>query len=340
MPSDSGTGGSRPPARDLALTAVLAAVLWWPVGFLPHLLDGLRLPLSNAWPGVAPGAEPRVMLPLGEYAVVTLGVSALVGSVLAVVVPVAVARARRGPEVARLTHVTVAYTAVVVTAAVSLVQSRSAVGPLRASSSSAGLVLGAATGALVAATVAGLGLGLLAVGPRPAVRVVAAAVPVALVPAWVGAVLVSALDLGEGGSMTPGSVGAFLLRDVTPWTGAVALALLLSSVRPWRPAGLVAWVLALLTAWVVPSLLTAATYAASYGRNLDVGSSAGLRELVEASLQVLGQSLRPDLHPLVPVVGGVVLAVPLVVVREVRRRRAGAEPAPGDPGGSDPGVGP
>lgn len=290
-----------------AVTALGAAVLWWAVGFLPWLAAGLRFPSDRV---IAERLPHRTALPLAAVALPELVTYALLGGLLAGLLPLLVFRGRSRPPAP-------AYIAVLVGVAfalvVALVQARRTVSvDAQFLFLSDPRLLAGLTVVVVLATLAGTGLGLLGSASPTAVSVPVAAIAV-LVPSWLTGVLQVFADPDPTGGVYR-AVGGLI-------TMVVLAAGLWASTREHRRAVLL-WPVALSTAWVLPSVVIAAVYVAP---QLRPGlSEAYLGELFSGAAAVLGESLNPSLRTWWPYVAAVLLAGLVVLLRH--RGRTGITP--------------
>lgn len=289
------------------VTAVGAAVLWWAVGFLPWLAAGLRFPSDRV---IAERLPSRAALPLAAVALPELTTYALLGGLLAGLLPLLVFRGRSRPPVR-------AYVAVLAGVAfalvVALVQARRTVSvDAQLFFLSDPRLLAGLTVVVVLATLVGTGLGLLGSAFRVAVSVPAAAIAV-LVPGWLTGVLQVFADPDPTGVVYR-AVGGLI-------TMIVLAAGLWASTREHRRAVLL-WPVALATAWVIPSVVVAAVYVAP---QLRPGlNEAFLGELFSGAAAVLGESLNPSSRTWWPYVAAVLLAGLGMLLR--LRGRAGLAP--------------
>lgn len=277
-----------------------ATAALWVVGFLPWVVEGLRLPSSAAWPGIRTIEGPRVALPFGEQGVTTLLVSGVVGGTASLCVSLLAA-----PRVTRARVLAAAGGAMGLLAA--LAQTWATVRPGLARTDEATLLLAGLVAATVGSGVLGLLVGAGVARGRGWPWLLGGATAAAVAGSW----LVDVVDRG------PGSVPSWLGQVLQwhPWlTGALLGGVL--AVFGREPVGrLIGWVVALAIAWVVPSVFTAVTYAVAYAGQGTLTSSHRT-EVLDAGRDVFVQSLSPDGRSL----GPLVLAVVLGLVGSGRRR--------------------
>jgi hypothetical protein len=284
-----------------ARAALVAAGAAWLVGALPWLLDGMRLPISSGWPGVAPDETVRVALPFGEYHLVDLLVVTVVGGAAGVLAS-RIPRAFRTASAAGWAGATGA----LVGLALALAHTLWTVWPL---------LRGGAETALLVVTLVVLGVLGSTLGAAAGVGIVrrswwspvGAALLAACLGTWVVRVVVAVL----------GDRAANVVMLATPWVMAtlVAGALVWTGCSPaWRWAW---WPVVLGILWVVPAVFSAMYYVGPYAR-AGMGVGAGRDELVDATRAVLGDALLPSHHVITPYVVGPLVAI--AVLAGLRRR--------------------
>lgn len=257
----------------------IAALVWWVVGFLPWILNGLSSGVSDQ---VDAG---RTAVPLFTGNVSGLVVGSGIGGLLAGLV----ALLGRGQWFLRAVAVA-AGVAIAVFAA--LLQSR------RVLQGTDGRVLDGLTGVVVAMTVVALVVGLLCLAGRAGLGIALAGVAGAA-PLWLANVLQAA---GAGG---PGSYEGVDL--VARWVGAAVLAVALVSIGVRPLVRLVGWPIAVILAWLVAPTVTAAGYMEQLLRP-GMGFAERIGENVSASLQVWQMAAQPDARPLTPWIAAVIVA--------------------------------
>lgn len=285
--------------------ALVAALTWWLVGFLPWILDGLRMTAKEY-------GSPIMLLPLSSSLLAPLVVGAGVGGLMSGLVVLC----GRGP---RRVDVLAVAGGVIGATVVTLVQANQAAGSRGPwmGVQSEGIdpkVLNALTAVVVVVTVVGLALGLLASTGRIGLGIALAALAGA-VTVWVMPVLV-ALGLNQFEAHTT-------LTEVIRWVGAGVLcwALVVLGVRP--RVRIIWWPVAVLAAWVVSPTVTAAVYLDGVIRP----GAAVLGELGEhlsAAFDVWKAAVAIDQRPLTPWIVSVSVAVVVVVLRQTswpRRRQ-------------------
>lgn len=250
----------------LVLMAVLSAVVYWIVGFLPWVLGGFALPAAQARGAGVGLAGVRIAVPMVVPLLPQLAASALLGGVLAGMVPIAFPRVPRALAVVLTGCVVLAETTVLLVAGRATLEGQAAVQPGGDPRVIQGLVLAA-----VCASMLGLAVGLAATGWHGLVAVAGGLVAAAL-PPWLAALP------GIG----PGPVTELL-------AGAALLVGLVLSVHRSRLSALL-WPLAFGVAWLgVPAVAAARTVAAG----LAPGSAADLVGLVHAAARVLAERVGP-----------------------------------------------
>lgn len=277
---------------------VAAAAAYCGVGFLPWIAEGLHLTSSPAWPNTSTVEGPRVALPFGEDTFPSLLVSSVVGGTAALCVSrLAAPGVRRGRLLAA------AGGAIGLLAA--LAQTYATVRPAMAQTDEARLLVAALVVSVLVFGAVGLvvGAGVARAGGWP--WLLGGATVASLAGPW----LVDLVD------RRPGAAPAWLLQLLQwhPWVSAILLGGVLA-VFGWTPATRVlGWGVALAIAWVLPSVLTAATYAVAYFSQGSLTRDHAW-EVVDAGRDVFVQSLRPGGRSLLPLALAVVLGVVLCVV--------------------------
>lgn len=277
----------------------LAAAVWWVVGFLPWIVEGMHLS-SSAWPMTLTLEGPVAALPFSEFGFPTLLVCGVIGGTAALAVSRLAAPGVSHPRL-------LAATGGVVAVLASLAQTWRAIEPAKAETDEATLLLVALVVATVVFAAVGLLVGAGVARGRGWPWVLGGATGASLSGSWV----LDLLDRGQG--PLPGWLAQVLLWH--PWVVGILLGGVLAVVG-FRPTGrVVRWVVALAIAWVVPSVLTAMTYAVFYFSQGPV-TRAHAMEVLDAGSEVFVQSLSPgDRH-----LGSLVLAVVIGVTGSWRRR--------------------
>ena len=278
-----------------------AAVAYWVVGFLPWIIEGLDLTSSSAWPNTYTVEGPRVALPFGEDAFPALFVSSVVGGTAAL----AVSRLA-GPGVHRRRLIAAAGGAIAVLAG--LAQTYATVRPAMADTDEARLLVAALVVSVLAFGALGLVVGAGVARGDGWPWLLGGAMAASLFGPW----LVDLVD------RRPGQVPGWLLQLLQwhPWVSGILLGVVLA-VFGWTPATRVlGWGVGLAIAWVVPSVLIAASYATAYFSQGSLTRDHA-REVVDAGRDVFVQSLQPDGRTLLPLV--LAVAVGAAGVR-LRRR--------------------
>jgi len=284
----------------VALMALLSVVLFWVVGFLPWVLGGFVLPAVQATGPAAGLAGVRLAVPLVAVRLPELVASALVGGVLAGIVPIAF------PRLSRLLGVVVTGSIVLATTSTVLAASRRSLEQHASSEFAAdGRVVQGLMLVVVCAAMLGLAVGLAAT-VRHGLVAVAAGLVAAVLPVWLAAFPVP----------VPGPAGQAL--------AAVALAVgLVVSVHRTAWSALL-WPVGLALAWLGAPLAAGAGYGAD---RLRPGGEAGAGSLLRGALDAATAKLDPGAQPWWPWALAVVLAVAVLPVARVRRGRRG----PGEP---------
>ncbi|KGN31522.1 hypothetical protein N802_03905 [Knoellia sinensis KCTC 19936] len=280
---------------------VLSASAFWVVGFLPWIVGGMRLPSSPAWPTFPPNSTPLVVLPFGEYQVLQLFVSSVIGGTAALVV------ARLSHPHVRHPRLIAAFGAVVALV-VSVTQTLLPIRPALAPGIEAKLLLTALIVTVLVSALVGLVVGSGVAKGSGWPWLLGGAVAASLAGSWFADVVM------RGPEAAPQWV--VQVAQWSPWISGVLLGLVLA-VFGFRPmARLLGWAVALGVAWVMPSLLTAAHHAMDIARRSPLRRS-DIREVLDAGRDVFVQSLLPGNH----LIGPLVLAVVIGVVGSVGRDR-------------------
>ena len=311
--TDDAPVDDRPPGEGIRRLSgwgvVLAAsVVFWMVGALPWILDGMSLPPSAAWDGAgsAPGkpSAHKVMLPIGEHTVARLLVMTVVGGAVAVLVG---RLARPDVRFGRW----LAAGGAVLGAGLCAFQSRAEATKVLDAGSAARELLGTLTVAAVVFSLLGLAVGLAVTGARPWPRMLSLAFLAALLPAWLN-------DLAVRSGKAPASWSVEVVRH-SAWVGGVVLGLALAffGVQPARR--LFGWLVALAITWVVPAMLTALVQA---GGHVAGSSSAGevVRSILGGVGHVFLSALSPSHHQFGPLVLAQTLGILGAAVLLTRRR--------------------
>lgn len=296
----------------IAMMVVLSAVLFWVVGFLPWVLGGFSLPVTDAHGPAAGLAGVRLAVPLVVTRLPELVASALVAGVLAGLVPIAF------PRLSRLLGVVVTGSIVLGCTSAVLVVSRHA---LEQHASTQFAADGRVVQGLVLATVCASVLGLavaLAATVRHGLVAVAAGLVAAALPVWLAALP----------ALVPGPVVGVVAGV------ALAVGLVVSVHRTWWSALL--WPVGLGLAWLGAPLFAAAGYGATH---LRPGSEAGAGSLLRGAVDAAVAEAGPADQAWWPWAGAVLLALAwLLVVGRVSGRPvpAGVAEHPVAPAEVDP----
>ncbi len=254
----------------------IAALVWWVVGFLPWLLDGLggQYGLST------------LLLPLFAGNVGALVLGAGLGGVLGGLI------ARLGTG-SRALRAGASASGVVIMMLVALLQSRGAV-----NAGIDGRITGGLTIVVIVVTMVGLGIGLLGVTGRVGLGFALASVAGAT-PMWVISVL-NAMGVGAGNQLDDA-------QRASQWIGAAVLVVALISVGVRPTPRIVVWPGAVLLAWFIGPTITAASYMDVFLR-----PGMGLPDMwgdhLSATMDVWRMAASLDARPLTPWIVGVVLA--------------------------------
>lgn len=274
------TWRSLPP---LALVPI-AALVWWVVGYLPWILDGLGPDLP------AGESSPTMTIPLLAGHVGELVLGAGLGGVAAGLS----SRLGAGPPWLRAGACAVG---VVGALFVTVLQSRHVVGGSIFFSTDVRVTNGLSI-VVVLTALAGLGLGLLAMTGPVGLGLGLAAIAGAA-PAWLVGVLL-AVGVSDRGTAT-------WVNDAGRWTGAAVLVIALAMVGVRPAVRLVAWPGAVLLAWFVGPTLTAASYMEVYLRP-GMGMADMWGDGLSAAADVWRMAASPDVRPLAPWITAIVVA--------------------------------
>jgi len=284
----------------LALMVVLAAVVFWVVGFLPWVLAGFALPGGDATGPAAGLAGVRLAVPLVVTRLPELAAESLAAGVLAGLVPIAF------PRLSRLLGVVVTGSVVLATASAVLVVSRRALelhAPAEFASDTRvvqGLVLTVVTGALL-----GLAVGLAAT-VRHGLVAVAAGIVAAMLPVWFVALVPSA-----------GRLGAEAVA------GAALAAGLAVSVHRTRWS-LLLWPLGVAAAWLGAPLAAATRYGATH---LQPGGATEVGPLLRGATRAAADALAPAAQPWWAWAAAVVVGLAWLTVHRPPREEPAGVPA-------------
>ena len=279
----------------------LAAAVWWVVGFLPWILDGMRIDLDGS---------PLAALPLtsGNLSVLVVGggVGGLVSGLLV--------RLGHG---ARLASAAAVLVGVMIAAGVTLVQSFTAYsGPAPGTFGGDDRVLVGLTAVVITSTAVGVAWGLLSLAGDVGLGLSLAGVAGSL-PIWAIYVLY-AVGFDSWAPIVQ-------LDRAARWAGVAILAAGLVRIGV-RPLGrLVWWPVAVVLAWSIMPTITAAGYLEQL---LRPGSALSeiLRDQVSVTWQVWRMAAALDARPLAPWIVAVAAAVVGAVVLDRQRSRV-PEPA-------------
>jgi hypothetical protein len=284
----------------------IAALVWWVVGFLPWILDGLRISPTGGTPVLA------VPLFAGSLSAMVLGggLGGLAAGMVALL--------GRGTRWRRAAAVT---SGVVIAVAVALLQSALTLrDPSPSNMSAADRVLMGLTVVAIASTIVGLLWGLAALSGRVGLGLALAGVAGAA-PWWITAVL-AALGMDRSIQDLYGSA------DVAQWIGVAVLgcALVIIGVQP--VVRVVWWLAAVALAWVVGPTITASAYMEQLLRPGTTLSDA-FGDSLDVAWQVWRMAASVERRPLTPwVVAIVAAALVSIGIRWARR-------APGRPDGPE-----
>ena len=291
----------------------IAALAWWVVGFLPWILDGLRMSPFSGTPVLA------VPLFMGNLSAMVLGggLGGLTAGLVALL--------GRGARWRRAGAVTLG---VVIAAVATLLQSALTLrDPSPSNMSAADRVLVGLVVVTLASTILGLIWGLLALSGRIGLGLALSGVAGAA-PWWLTGVL-AALGMDRSIQDLYGSA------DVAQWTGAVVLACALVIIGVQPLARVVWWLPAVVLAWVVGPTITASAYMEQLLRP-GTSLSEVFGESFDLAWQVWKRAASLELRPLTPwIVAIVVAALVSIVIGWARRApsRADGPEAVGDPHG-------
>lgn len=281
-----------------------SAAAFWVVGFLPWIIEGMHLEVSSAWVRFDTLEGPLVALPFTEYSVTTLFISSVIGGCAALAVTRLAA-----PSVGHPRLLGAAGAALAVVA--SLAQTLATVRPVMAQTDEARLLVAVLVLTLIGSAVFGMVVGAGVARGRGWLWLLGGAVAASVAGSW----LVDMIARDPGG--TPDWV--LRLAHWHPWVGALLLGGVLA-VFGFRPASRgVGWLLALAIAWVVPSLLTAATFVTYYASQGTLTRSH-LGEVIDSGRDVFVQSLSPGNHKIWPLAAAVVIGVAGATLIQSRRR--------------------
>jgi len=281
----------------------LAAAVWWVVGFLPWILDGLgpRLPAGES--------APTMTIPLLAGHVGELVLGAGLGGAAAGLS----SRLGTGSQGLRAGACAVGVAGALF---VTVLQSRHVVGGSIFLSTDVRVTNGLSVLVMLTALV-GLGLGLLAmtgpVGLGLGIATVAGAVP-----AWLAGVLL-AVGVADSGS-------AVWVNDVGRWAAAASLVVALVTIGVRPAVRLVAWPGAVLLAWLVGPTLTAASYMEVYLRP-GMGMADMWGDGLSAAADVWRMAASLDARPLAPWITAIVVAAALSLWLARQPTAASKQPA-------------
>ncbi len=295
-------------SRVLVLVAALSVLSWWIIGYLPWLVSGLRFTADSGHLGSAGEGTAGVVMPLPMVAgaLPELVAGAVVGGVVAGLLPIAVTHVPRPLAILVVWLVVLVSGALAV--AISARQVRAAAHGYFASDTRVLAGLGAA---FAAALVVGLIAGSLSVHWHP-LAAIAAALVAGTMRTWVAAFV-------PQGRLSP---------DTISWIAAVLLALILGAglaVSVHRTArAVLAWPVALAVLWLTGPALTAVAYLTALLRPSS-GLPGSLGEHLHAARQVFGQAIGHT-HPSFLAVAVALLAGVASLVKHHRPPVAGEDP--------------
>ncbi|CAM4120467.1 hypothetical protein [Janibacter anophelis] len=282
-----------------AAVVLVSGLLGWLAAALPWVAEGGRLPISSAWPSVAPDAGPWVPLPAGEHRLaallVTTGLLALVAVVIGHLITRSVLPGLAGGLLA---------------GAVAVADQWWVISSLADGSTGASLLVATHLALGCGGVLVGLLVGSAACREPRWLRVTAWGAAATVLTSWVADLVVTdPITLNGWQTWVIGHQQHLL---------ALALAVVLA-VAGWRPLStLLGWLGALACAWVIPAGLTALSYLGSSAGGW-ASTPAGQSELVDGALDVLRAALDPSNRPVWPLaaalVGGALGAAALAVVR-------------------------
>lgn len=268
------------------------ALAAWLIGALPWIVDGLRLPISSAWPTVDPEDVVRVALPFGENQLIGIFVATIVGGTVGVYIA-RLASQRKVPA-------WVGGLGAALGLGVALAQTLYAVQPLVVDGAEARLLTTALALLGVSGILLGLFAGLSLVHRSAWWSPLGVALLAAALTSW-------SIDLLNGRGVTTTSWQLWLNSHAN-WLVAVLLAAALLWTG-WSPISrLVWWPLVVVALWVWPAVTAALFYVGVYARS-GMGDGAGRAELIAATRDVFFQALLPNNHVQAPFVVGLVAAV-------------------------------
>lgn len=278
------------------------------MGLVPWLIGGGILPLQNLWATeTLPNDMPFVLLPVSQYAVITVFVLILVGGVFAGLTMHLLARRRSF----------LAWPAAIgllIVHAYAVAQSFTVVANgLDNGRRSALYFVGMLGGAVVAMLLAQTAFWL---ASRRSTGPVALAIGLSAVPfvVWIRQIVVAVS--GPSGMPMP-------ITELLRWLPAliVGVTLVWCGLRPARR--LAVWLVVLVALWVIPALFTTI----QYGLGMRV-LNGDLSEMASASSQVLPLALREEV---LPALLALALGVVGVIVREAVQRRKPSQPITNEP---------
>lgn len=300
--SKQGGGGSAAGSRT-ALEAVRAlpawavlvgsAVVFWVVGFLPWIVEGMHLNVSSAWARFDTILGPLVALPFNEYAIPELFVSCVIGGTAALAVSRLAA-----PEVVhpRL----VAGCGAAIALFTSLGQTYFTIRPGLADTNEAKVLVGALFAAVLVSGAFGILVGAWAARGRGWLWLLGAATAAAFSGSWFADLI------SRSPALDPQWVPQ--LARWSPWISGILLGVVLA-VFGLRPASrLMGWVFGVAIAWVAPSLQISVAYA-SADASQGTWNRARISEILDAGRDVFVQSLAPNAHVIGPYVAAVLVGV-------------------------------
>lgn len=284
--------------RRLPTVALLpvAGLVWWIVGYLPWLLDGLGREMfsANEMFSYTPMA-----LPLFSGQVSTLVLGAGVGGVAAGLVTL-LAQGPRGQRAAA------AASGVTVAVAATLIESRQALDATGLDSfGTDDRLVNGLTLIVVVTTLVGLGLGLLGLTGGLGLGLALAALA-GVLPVW-GSNVSYAIGGTEAGNLEH-------TQEVFRWLGTAALVIALVVIG-LRPVALVAaWIGAVLLAWIIGPTITAAAYIEVLLRP-GMGLPEQLGDHLSATFDVWRMAASTDARPLTPWIVAIALALTVALWR-------------------------
>lgn len=256
----------------------LAGLVWWVVGFLPWLLDGLGHDL------LATSGVGTLALPLfaGNVSALVLGPG--LGGVAAGLV------ARRGAR-GRAESAGACAAGVAIAVSITLIQSRNGVSGVGID----GRITNGLTVVVILTTLVGLGLGLLGMTGRVGLGFALAGVAGGG-PVWLMSVF-NAVGVGGAGRLP---------HELVQWAGAVALAAALILVGLQPVVRVVAWPGVVLLAWIIAPTITAAGYMEVFLRP-GMGLPGRWGDHLSAAADVWRISASPRARPLMSWIVAIVI---------------------------------